>query len=278
MLVAKRMLIALIAVVAVSCWVADSASAKTENFDSNPIGSGWVIEGETTSFGGDDNDFGYQTSQHAGGAAAGEMGGQITRRIKAYVGDDIGTIDPATTSLSASGMLMVPAARPGGFNLGFFNRSDEWTLYDGSNNPTGIAAGFDGLTAQMFNYRDDGRKERSGSLGAIAANTPTPFTLSWDHVAQSLTLAVDIADDSSAERSLGTGSVSYTWANGDSAAPAKDTFGTVNTFGVWPQAVTGGGHDAKFYLDDVTYTVPEPATATLLLLSILGMFAIRRRR
>ena len=103
MLVAKRMLIALIAVVAVSCWVADSASAKTENFDSNPIGSGWVIEGETTSFGGDDNDFGYQTSQHAGGAAAGEMGGQITRRIKAYVGDDIGTIDPATTSLSASG-------------------------------------------------------------------------------------------------------------------------------------------------------------------------------
>ena len=120
--------------------------------------------------------------------------------------------------------------------------------------------------------------ERSGSLGAIAANTPTPFTLSWDHVAQSLTLAVDIADDSSAERSLGTGSVSYTWANGDSAAPAKDTFGTVNTFGVWPQAVTGGGHDAKFYLDDVTYTVPEPATATLLLLSILGMFAIRRRR
>ena len=207
------------------------------------------------------------------------MAGQITRRIKAYMAADVGNIDPSNTSLTASGRVMIPARR-NGFAIGWFNRTDSWDPA-GEAQPTSLSLAFDGVTAQMYAYNDAGSRERSGSLGNITAGVSTPFTLSWDHVAQTMSATLDFTSVDGMERpAAGTGTQTVTWTG--AYLPAHASFSHIDSFGVLAPVVTGTGHDGSFHIDDLTFTssinpVPEPAAATLLLLSSLGALVIRRR-
>jgi hypothetical protein len=281
MSVAKRTLLAVAVVSVMTCWMAGNAFAVfqvSENFDTNPVGNGWHILGETTSHDSDNNNFGWRDSNGADGAASGEMAGQITRRIKAYMAADVGNIDPSNTSLTASGRLMIPARR-NGFAIGWFNRTDSWDPA-GEAQPTSLSLAFDGVTAQMYVYEDGGNRERSGSLGNITAGVSTPFTLSWDHVSQTMSATLDFTSVDGMERPAGgTGTQTVNWPM---YLPAHANFSHIDSFGVLAPVVTGTGHDGSFHIDDLTFTssinpVPEPAAATLLLLSSLGALVIRRR-
>ena len=65
-------------------------------------------------------DFGYNDTQHAGGAAAGEAGGYIERGTAAWDADpSIGTLDLTADSLTVTGRMMIE--KRGNPSFGYFN-------------------------------------------------------------------------------------------------------------------------------------------------------------
>lgn len=88
----------LVLVVFVCVGQLDAAITRTENFDVDP---GWIVVGS----GKNGNDFGYQTSSHAGGGSPGEAGGRFTRSefVRYYADTDIGGTMTLDQPFSASG-------------------------------------------------------------------------------------------------------------------------------------------------------------------------------
>lgn len=211
-----------------------------ENFDTDP---GWDILNPVTGGGvGDNNNFGYQTSDHTGNVdplnttGANEGGGKITRLVEAYYAADVVALDPSDRILQMTGQMTIPYPRPGNFLLGWFDV--DTTL---SGNPFDfLGLHFDGARPEFR-----GAGERSGFfMPGHSAPTGRPFEylMTYDPV----------GDDGAPEFSAIVNGSPAQWVGRVDAALADrmaqfDRFGMLNL-------TTGTGHDNTVFFDDITYT------------------------
>ena len=256
-----------------------------QTFTTNP---GWTSSNTNTN----SYNFGYSASTSVAGGATGEAGGVFTRRedgtdLDRYHADtnladlngaSAGDVD-LSIAISASGKFDMAAV-----TTGWADNSGDTGLYLGHMSSSAADLSFIG-----FALRESG----SGSptalrIRALARYSDGSFVVGADSVfdpgdgpdvnhifSYTYNPVTDILDVLIDGNSLGPMLVAE-------FATAFDGFG----MGVYPgqNSDTGNpaGRTAQFFIDDVTYTgiqeVPEPGTAVLCGIGLMGMVAARRRR
>jgi len=194
-------------------------------------------------------DFGYRTSQHAGGAHAGEVGGFVQRSTTpAYYALPIPPRD-ADQTLVASGKLAVTAAEGGsGALVGWFHDQSS----RGWRTPNSVAMRIDGNGGSFWLFFEYGTRDwQTGGGGAFAGDryqtTPTPpfradgaahdWRLEYDpHAASGRGMLRLSIDDREYEYELPEGH--------------RQAGFELNRFGIWNQHSSGDG--LELYLDDLT--------------------------
>lgn len=290
-MVSKR-LSAAVALCAGMCLAAQSFGAfqVTETFDSDP---GWLREGGVN--GVDGHNFGFAPASNETGLTAppvgpvtgpGEAGGNLGRGSPASYGDDIGTLT-LNDDLRVDGVMRFP-------NTG------EQMLFGWYNST--VTGGGDGRRPHLLGFRqvargggghhmqiylgtptadpvEDRQIERLAFDGETAARRVVnenayPFTLIYDADGGpsnfgSITLFIDGAD--SVE---GAGDESVTVNLSEAHRNSGLTF---DRFGMTSGPTSGEGSQVAFF-DDLTYTSNVPEPASLGLLAMGGLLALRRRR
>jgi len=226
-----------------------------QNFDSAP--ADWIENGSRTA----PQNFGFSNTNNAGGSP-GEAGGTINRAPLAYYHTDVGVIDPSTTPLTMSGLINLDG-----------NNTNE---YLGWHN-VGLGAPR-GLGGTLLGFRVD--------EGAIIGfpNTdvtdprpfppefPTSFEVTYDPTGGS---GDNVGGASIRFVVNKTGEPSFDQTFQISAA-ARDALPDLTHFGL----VTLGessGEGMDFY-DNLSYTSAIPEPASLGLLGLGSLLAVRRRR
>jgi len=214
-----------------------SVMGSVHDLDTDP---GWDCRGNRASFTDDElrgsQDFGYSSSDHAGGEM-GELGGLIWRiESQAFYGDDVGvlTLDDA---ISASGRIsVVQASSDSGLLFGWFNEADRgWP----PRNFLGIVVEGPSRVGHYFRLKYVGEH---GDTGESEGN-PFIFPDGAGHLWQ----------------------VSYDPTNRTFSANLDGDFiftrvpqwlnATFNRFGMLN--LQEGGHQMEAYLDDISYTSRE---------------------
>jgi hypothetical protein len=233
-------------------------------FDSDP---NWTSVGS----GANENDFGYQPTDNAGGAP-GEGGGRFTRSsFPRYYADT--NIGPATNNdaLSASGLLDVtdfnfPDFGPG-LLLGFFDTLGTSRIGFLLNNTD---AG--GLYVDLFVQYSDGTEDRQPLSASLAPNVDRTWAFEWNPITGLL-----------------TGSLSGPNAGVASLLVNATKSATYDGFGLSSGATSplSGNRDrsdwfADIFIDDVEYqvgVVPEASSlvAWSIVLVIVAIALTRRR-
>ncbi len=207
-----------------------------------------------------DQDFGWSNTNNAGGAAAGEIGGDIIRTPLAWYAQEITPINAANTSLSASGTVVLSGG--GNFIMGWFDSTSAGS------------GGLDWDTTHMIGIRsDDASLYLYGDKGSslIASNVvpgesgPTTFDIAYDHTTGILTATSGQGITESRGVSGGLGALTN-----------LDRFGILNLH------IPGNGAGANIFVDDLDFTghvlIPEPTSIVLMMLGLgLAPFVGRRR-
>lgn len=191
--------------------------------------------------------FGYQSSQRAGGSRAGEIGGAIERSIvAAYYGKRIAprSLDD---KLSASGKFVVPAAEGGsGAMIGWFNETSR-----GWRTPYSLAMRIDGNGGKYWLFYEYGtRNWKTGGGGAFEGDryqtTPTPPFKTGDAVHH---FSLDYDPGGADGRGLVTFRVDDRTYRAELAEGHRADGATFNRFGIWN--VQTPGDPLEVYLDDL---------------------------
>jgi len=250
---------------AVVLGVSASAFGATlsENFNSNTDlpGSGWEFLNNRTA----PQNYGWSDATNLSGSAA--LGGVITRSSAPsnFYGVNVGSLDPDTTSFSASGTMFVKSGPGGssGFYLGWFNGASSYGSGGDPANFAGIGFG-DMRNAQAFIFSDTQGRDRSGVDPAQAFDTSFAWSMQWNPPpagsSEKGQLVVTLP--------TGTQTVNY---GGD--LPHLNPFSHLGVF-----ATSANGGSGEFYLDNLQFTSTVPEPASLGLLSLGALAALRRRR
>jgi len=193
-------------------------------------------------------EFGYRTSQNAGGESAGEIGGTIqrSRRRASYAK----VISPKTLddALSASGKLSVTRAGGGsGVMFGWFNQNSR-----GWRTPNSLAFRLDGNGGKYWMFYEYGTKNwRTAGLGAfdgLRYQTTKTKPFAADGTVHDWSLKYD------PEGNAGAGLVTFRVDRRTYELPLrpghKQEGATFDRFGIWNVQVSGNSMDA--YFDDLT--------------------------
>ena len=211
------------------------------NFDSDP---GWDGSGNHDG----SQNFGWSNTNNAGGAAAGEIGGDIIRSPLAWYAQEITPINAANTSLSASGSVVLSGS--GNFIMGWFDSTSAGS------------GGLDWDTTHIIGFRSDDHSlyvygDKGG--GGFASNVtpggsgPTTFDVAYDHTTGMLTASSGQGNSASRDVSGGLGALTN-----------LDRFGILNLH------IPGNDAGANIFVDDLTFTgiVPEPTSIVLMMLGL----------
>ncbi len=232
---------------------------RTENFDSDP---GWSILGN----GVNGNNFGYQSSSFAGGAA-GEGGGHFTRSLnqRSYSDSDLNGSLTLDDPLSASGRFAFTSSNTpdfGTFLVIGYHRSVQSASLMGINVGNG-----QGGPLRLFGLLQlsDGVYVSTPEI-TPTVNVPLTWSFDWDPTGGVNALgrySVTIAGNSSF--------VDLT-ASQRAAGATFDAFG-INGFN--NNSSASAAENADFFIDDVSYNAlaPVPEPASLVTLVGLGVFA-----
>jgi hypothetical protein len=192
-------------------------------------------------------EFGYQTSQRAGGSRPGEIGGTIERSIvPAYYGMRIAPRS-LEDKLSASGKFVVPAAEGGsGAMIGWYNESSR-----GWRTPNSLAMRIDGNGGKYWLFYEYGtRNWKTGGGGAFEGEqyqkTPTPPFKTGDTVHH---FSLDYDPAGAEGRGLVTFRVDDRTYRAELAEGHRADGATFNRFGIWN--VQTPGDPLEVYLDDL---------------------------
>jgi hypothetical protein len=264
------------------------AAQVTEPF-SNDSDVYWAHQGNRTS----PENYGYTSTDQTGttvnppgadgipgnaddgvATGSGELGGSISRGgpNPNFYGFNVGSINPATQGFNVSGVVRSNVA-DGAFFFGYFAGASSYPDVNGDlANFIGLLVN-DGHDVFGFDYTHEtspGSRHRTGSelpTLDLPLGTAVPFGMEYTpQVGATLgTLRV----------SVGANSATATFENGFPAITDALTH-----FGIVPQGTGTGISDV--YFDDLTFTsdnpIPVPEPASLGLLGVGGLLAMRRRK
>ena len=223
------------------------------NFDSDP---GWDGSGNHDG----SQDFGWSNTNNAGGAAAGEIGGDIIRTPLAWYAQEITPIDAGTTSLSASGSVLLSGS--GNFLMGWFDSTK--AASGGLDWSPDNFVGFRSDDNSLYVYADGGGGGFASGVTAGGSGATT-FNVAYDHSTGEITATS--GQGGTASRNIGS--------DGPANLANLDRFGILNLY------IDGNDAGANIFVDDLTFTgiVPEPTSIVLMMLGLgLAPFVGRRRR
>lgn len=249
------------AMLGMTLMVAASPSAQasilvTDNFDADP---GWTGAGNTAS----GNSYGYSAgTQNALGTAAGEGGGLFEGGPENYYADIVGPSLSLSDALHGDGKFYID------------NHGHDLFIQTGHRSSSTVSPSFLGLGIYsanslpdpLFRYAativlNDGTLLRQPPFGTQLAEGAYQFTYDYDP-------------------NIGDGQLSLTIVGQPtqvlSLTAAQRAIGA--TFDAWGIGLDGGSSvgSADFFIDDVTYTIPEPSA--VMLLGLGGMILLWRRR
>ena len=276
------------------------AALFTETFDSQASAAahGWVAvdgDGPSNSDGGADLQAGWSVTELASSELPGDQSGEgrvrgsrgANTNMTYYADTDLGRTFSFADRFSASGRMDFGALSGNdyigtGFTLGFFDRNATLT---GSNfrNANYLVVGFYlNQEPNALVYMGVQRSDASGNL-PVSLFTGTTLVVS---VANDLLFAFNYDPTAGANgQGLPSGTITDASTLGvtsfsiDLTAANRTALagGVLNSFGlVKPRAANPQAGYADWHFDDVTYSVPEPASLTLL--ATAGLLALRRRR
>lgn len=218
---------------------------RANNFDSDP---GWAAYNNNIPA---TDGIKYVTSNNAGGAAAGEVGGQIFNATRSYYAAPVGNLDPSNDSLTASGKFAVTSMASGNASFGWFLSTEN--SYTDKNF---IGCTFDGTSLYLRSFNNEGG---TGGLtnvlvtGSVPLSNPVNFTMTYDPTGNG-----------------GTGTLSMTCTGGITAdvsvnlAPyMKDQIADLDRFGICSRNGGGPSENLRLFLDDLSFTgAPAQRTET----------------
>ena len=240
--------VAVIACVAVlACFgppVMGQVIQKSEDFTVDP---GWDELGNRS----DGQDFGYSATNIAGGSV-GEAGGHFSRTTLGIYADNVGSIDPSTTTLTMTGTGVWTAEGGGSGNvmIGWFDKFADlhW--------PPKNFIGFRTDEADLYLCISDtscGPKVNEG--GDIDPQTPFTYDLTFDPAGAggngSITSTFNVTSEGVAQTFTPTL---------DAGGGVIDSFNDLNRHGLFTLWIPGNGNEVDFAVDDITYTA-APAVA-----------------
>jgi hypothetical protein len=255
-----------------------------QNFDTNP--ADWLVDNTVTPQGGTvpdppaaGNDLGFSNTNKAGGTA-GEAGGRFTRLRNDLDTTDanatlrgarydtaVGSLDPKTQSLTMSGLLNYPGSET--------NELIGW--YD----PATI---FPFRPDDFIGFRSDSRTLRVNAYAGgtqifdapVGGNYPESFTFVFTPTVDGATIEGTITDlvANVAADTVQTGVTPFSMTM---TAAQRDAFVTAFTrFGLFTLDNNQTNNGFAYY-DNLSYTSAIPEPATLSLLGLGGLLALRRR-
>lgn len=252
----RTILLTCLLAVVVAVGSAQALTLKTETFDTAP--GDWIETNSRTS-GGSVADFGFSNTGITTGNA-GEAGGTFAR-----VGEpsSYGTpIGPFTLDdpIEFGGSFRIET--PTEVRIGYFQVAEQHACCGtGATGWDFLGVGFDTTTAQMFAYDKVAGRSFVNTVGVSTGETHT-FSYIYDPGTSIASLSIDGGQ---------VGTADYTTRRGNGAM--------FDTFGIAPigDGVFDGFRVGEQYFDDLTYTVPEPASLGLAL-GAAGMILVRRKR
>jgi hypothetical protein len=214
---------------------------KSEDFTIDP---GWDELGNRS----DGQDFGYSATNFAGGSV-GEAGGHFSRESLGIYADNVGSIDPSTTTLTMTGTGVWTAGGSGNVMVGWFDKFADlhWE-------PKNFI-GFRTDTADLYLCISDTSCGPKVNGGGIDPQTPFTYDLTFDPAGNG-----------------GSGSITSTFnvtSNGvletynptlDAGGGVIDSFNDLNRHGLFTLWMPGNDTQIDFAVDDITYTA-APAIA-----------------
>jgi hypothetical protein len=247
-----KILLGTLAVAILLLGTGHSVDAASEDFSSDP---GWDENGNHDG----DQDFGWSNTNNAGGTA-GEIGGDIIRTPLAWYAQEITPIDAATTSLDASGSVILSGS--GNFLMGWFDSTS--AAGGGLNWAPSNFLGFRSDDNSLYVFADGGGGGFASGVTS-GGSGPTTFNISYDHTSGELTATS--GQGGSASRNIGSAS----------------NLGNLDRFGMLNLYIDGNDAGGTIFVDDVTFTgeavvIPEPSSIVLLAFGCLALVAGRRRK
>lgn len=258
-----------------------TAAQVTQNFGSAPDGWVAVLDGGAAG-----STLGWASSNLANGVAGGEAGGTIVENPTfEYYADITNIADPLDEGddIFASGRLFVGNISDEGTSpvsdesfLGHFDR----TASDIRDGGLGLSIKDEDSDTMRFRLeaRKGGSKQYSGGAQDtlyFAEDSVFDWAYSYESSTSELSCTVTLISGSfEGNDGDGNGVISDdTWTNSFAVTEFD-----VDSFGLGSRTRNSDGPDFynDVFIDDVTYTVPEPATMAVLALG--GLVAVRRRR
>lgn len=226
----------------------------SQSFDTDPL---WVSSNNYAS----PNNYGFTNASHISGASAGEAGGTLGGSTLSYYGDPAADALTLYTNLVASGKLTIDThgGFSGAWGLGWFDRTQ-------SGSPTFFGlrfvdplSGASPVRLRVAYVRPGGDvNENVGGTMTLDSGKDYDWTFSYDPAGNSgygtvsaTITGIDVVD-----------SESTTWNLHPADKPMGSRF---NTFGILKTA--GGSGTPEFFIDNLTYTIPETAS-----LAVAGLF------
>ena len=242
-----------------------SAVTVTQNFDTAP--ANWIGVNNTSS----GNNFGWSNTNNAGGTA-GEAGGLFDRNgLFAYYADtSLGGDFNGTMDFAFSGRIEIQNINANStVRVGYFDTSagtNPTFLGISISEPSGGSGGT-GFRVFAGGRRDVGTEQGGGIL--FNTGSPPPRIVDGREYLFSVTktgTALSVVFTDTTDSSTSTSSVTL-----------SGTYTGMDAFGIMQPVESDAAAQLRVFIDNLEYTVvPEPAS--LGLLSLGGLLALRRRR
>ena len=236
---------------------------RTQNFDTDP---NWGALNNTSS----PLNFGFRNTSHITGATAGEAGGTFTRTnlVNYYADTNLTENLRETFKLQASGKLTADAFNgfDGAVLLGYFDRSGTSSVGLGINEPSPSPSPF---RVGLFITLGNGVTRSAFPVATVVTGKDYDWSFTYDPAGAggngeitAMLTGIDVVSSQSFSLALNPG---------DKVGPGF----LLNSFGLRSALAGGTSGTADFFVDNLTYTIPEPSCLALL---ALGGFMIVRRR
>jgi len=238
--------------------VAGQFFQATEDFSVDPM---WD---SLNNFSGEQG-FGYSTTSNIAGGALGELGGTVIRTPLAFYANDVGTLDPSTTTLTMKGSAEYGGGA-GNILVGWFDRFSSTLAWDPLTDFVGFRTDANNYIELMFQGRQV-RVSPTNSMGqsidgsaSITSGIPFDYDITYTPTGGARGGGVMMGVFSNVVVSGRTDNT-YT-ATVEPYPSQRDDINDLNRHGLLNLFISGDNHSVVWWLDDMQYTAVSPVGPT----------------